>query len=116
MLARALSVTLTDSILIKLLTSGYGMREGVFARRFIAGETLKEAMAISARISQEGIRSRPPRTGTVRHTTKLVSTLHSLRLCSVSTSRRSPAQRNLTHCQSQTPPSHSSNPRVSHGT
>jgi proline dehydrogenase len=54
-LSRALFVTLAGSATIRRLASRYGMREGGFARRFIAGETLEDAVATAARLSREGM-------------------------------------------------------------
>ena len=48
-LSRALFHTLAASATVKRLASRYGMREGRFARRFIAGERVADALAAARR-------------------------------------------------------------------
>ena len=50
--AKAFFHLLAQSTVLKRVASGYGMRPGGFARRFVAGETVAEALA-SARALQE---------------------------------------------------------------
>ena len=54
-LSRALFHTLAASAAVKRLASRYGMREGRFARRFIAGERVEEALAAARALADRGI-------------------------------------------------------------
>ena len=54
-LSRALFHTLAASATVKRLASRYGMREGRFARRFIAGERVGEALAAARALAERGI-------------------------------------------------------------
>ncbi len=54
-LARAMFFTLARSSTIKRLASRYGMRDGGFARRFIAGETVEEAIDTARRLTGRGL-------------------------------------------------------------
>ena len=54
--AKAVFYTLSRSAMLKRLTSKYGMRSPEsFARRFIAGETVEEAIDTSRRVQAEGL-------------------------------------------------------------
>ncbi len=54
-LSRALFHTLAASAAVKRLASRYGMREGRFARRFIAGERVEEALAAARALADLGL-------------------------------------------------------------
>ena len=54
-LSRALFLTLAGSTSLRRLASRYGMREGGFARRFIAGETLEDAIDTTRRLTGRGL-------------------------------------------------------------
>ena len=54
-LSRALFHTLAASATVKRLASRYGMREGRFARRFIAGERVGDALAAARALADRGI-------------------------------------------------------------
>ena len=54
-LSRALFHTLAASVTVKRLASRYGMREGRFARRFIAGERVGDALAAARGLAGRGI-------------------------------------------------------------
>ncbi len=54
-LSRALFHTLAASAAVKRLASRYGMREGRFARRFIAGERVDDALAAARALADRGI-------------------------------------------------------------
>ena len=54
-LSRALFHTLATSATVKRLASRYGMREGRFARRFIAGERVGDALAAARALGERGI-------------------------------------------------------------
>ncbi len=54
-LSRALFHTLAASAKVKRLASRYGMREGRFARRFIAGERVDDALAAARALAERGI-------------------------------------------------------------
>ena len=54
-LSRALFHTLAASATVKRLASRYGMREGRFARRFIAGERVDDALAAARSLADRGI-------------------------------------------------------------
>ncbi len=54
-LSRALFHTLAASPTVKRLASRYGMREGWFARRFIAGERVEEALAAARALAGRGL-------------------------------------------------------------
>ena len=54
-LSRALFHTLAASATVKRLASRYGMREGRFARRFIAGERVGDALAAARALAERGI-------------------------------------------------------------
>ena len=54
-LSRALFHTLAASATVKRLASRYGMREGRFARRFIAGERLGDALAAARALAERGV-------------------------------------------------------------
>ena len=54
-LSRALFHTLAASGTVKRLASRYGMREGRFARRFIAGERVGDALAAARALGERGI-------------------------------------------------------------
>jgi proline dehydrogenase len=57
-LSRALFHALAGSDTLKTIASRYGMRrENSFARRFIAGETIDEAIAAASRIQAAGLRT-----------------------------------------------------------
>ena len=56
-LSRALFHALAASATVKRLASRYGMREGRFARRFIAGERVEEALAAARALADLGIDS-----------------------------------------------------------
>lgn len=55
-LPRALFHTLASSRTLKAIATEYGMRPGGFARRFIAGETLGDAIATARRLGDSGQR------------------------------------------------------------
>src|SRR5215831_11544804 len=55
-LSRTTFATLAHSAILKKLASRYGMREPhSFARRFVAGESMAEAIACARRIEQQGM-------------------------------------------------------------
>ena len=54
-LSRAMFSTLADSRTLKKLASRYGMRPHGFARRFVAGETVEEAVDCALRIEKMGM-------------------------------------------------------------
>ncbi|MCC7007929.1 MAG: proline dehydrogenase family protein [Acidobacteria bacterium] len=55
-LSRAAFATLAGSALLKTVASRYGMRTpGSFARRFVAGETMEEAIAAAAELERQGL-------------------------------------------------------------
>jgi proline dehydrogenase len=54
-LSRATFSTLADSRTLKKVASRYGMRPHGFARRFVAGETIEEAIECARRIEQSGM-------------------------------------------------------------
>jgi proline dehydrogenase len=54
-LSRATFTTLAGSRVLKQVASRYGMRPRGFARRFVAGETMGEAVDCAARIEQSGM-------------------------------------------------------------
>ena len=54
-LSRALFHALAASAAVKRLASRYGMREGRFARRFIAGERVGDALAAARALGERGI-------------------------------------------------------------
>lgn len=54
--SKALFHSLAQIDLLKRLASRYGMRPGGFARRFIAGETVEEAIAAVAELPARGLR------------------------------------------------------------
>ena len=54
-LSRALFHTLAANATVKRLASRYGMREGRFARRFIAGERLGDALAAARALADRGV-------------------------------------------------------------
>ena len=54
-LSRALFHTLASSTALRGLASRYGMREGSFARRFVAGETLGDAIGTARRLTGRGL-------------------------------------------------------------
>jgi proline dehydrogenase len=55
-LSRAAFSTLANSIVLKTLASRYGMRrQHSFARRFIAGETMDEAIACARKLERQGL-------------------------------------------------------------
>ncbi len=55
--AKAVFYALSGSSLLKRLASRYGMPRGTsFARRFIAGETIEDAIAASERLESQGLR------------------------------------------------------------
>ena len=54
-LSRALFHALAASATVKRLASRYGMREGRFARRFIAGERVDDALAAARALADRGI-------------------------------------------------------------
>lgn len=54
-LSRALFHTLAASATVKRLASRHGMREGRFARRFIAGEGVGDALAAARALAERGI-------------------------------------------------------------
>ncbi len=54
-LSRALFHTLAASVTVKRLASRYGMREGRFARRFIAGERVGDALDAARALAERGI-------------------------------------------------------------
>ena len=54
-LSRAVFFTLARSSTLGRLASRYGMRDGGFARRFIAGETLEDAIDAARRLSGRGL-------------------------------------------------------------
>ena len=54
--AKAVFYALSRSVMLKRLASTYGMRaRGGFARRFIAGETVEEAIDVSRGVQSEGL-------------------------------------------------------------
>ena len=53
-LSRAFFLTLARSSTLGRLASRYGMRDGGFARRFIAGETLEDAIGAARRLTASG--------------------------------------------------------------
>ncbi len=55
LLSRALFHTLAASATVKRIASRYGMREGRFARRFIAGERVGDALAAARALAERGI-------------------------------------------------------------
>ena len=54
-LSRAVFFTLARSSTIGRLASRYGMRDGGFARRFIAGETVEDAIHTARRLTERGL-------------------------------------------------------------
>jgi proline dehydrogenase len=54
-LSRAVFHTLAASATVKRLASRYGMREGRFARRFIAGERVEDALDAARALADRGI-------------------------------------------------------------
>ena len=54
-LSRAIFLTLARSSTLGRLASNYGMRDGGFARRFIAGETLDDATDAARRLTDSGL-------------------------------------------------------------
>ena len=55
-LSRTFFLTLAHSSTLGKLASRYGMRDGGFARRFIAGETLEDAVDAAHRLTDSGLR------------------------------------------------------------
>ncbi len=53
--SKAFFHTLSRSQALKTLASRYGMRRGAFARRFIAGETVEDALAAVRQLEAEGL-------------------------------------------------------------
>jgi proline dehydrogenase len=54
-LSRATFTTLADSRMLRKVASRYGMRPDGFARRFVAGETIDEAIECATRIERSGM-------------------------------------------------------------
>ena len=54
-LSRAVCFTLARSSTLGRLASRYGMREGGFARRFVAGETVEDAINAARRLTERGL-------------------------------------------------------------
>ena len=54
-LSRAVFFTLARSSTIGRLASRYGMRDGGFARRFVAGETVEDAIHTARRLTERGL-------------------------------------------------------------
>jgi len=54
-LSRAVFFTLARSSFLGRLASRYGMRDGGFARRFIAGETVQDAIDTARRLTERGL-------------------------------------------------------------
>src|SRR5262245_46360884 len=54
-LSRAAFTTLADSRMLRKIASRYGMRTDGFARRFVAGETVDEAIECATRIERSGM-------------------------------------------------------------
>jgi proline dehydrogenase len=54
-LSRIIFFTLARSSTLGRFASRYGMRDGGFARRFVAGETVKEAIDTARRLTEDGL-------------------------------------------------------------
>ena len=54
-LSRTIFFTLARSPTLGRFASRYGMRDGGFARRFVAGETVKEAIDTARRLTEDGL-------------------------------------------------------------
>lgn len=54
-LSRAVFFTLACSSTLGRLASRYGMRDGGFARRFIAGETVEDAIDTARQLTERGL-------------------------------------------------------------
>jgi len=54
-LSRAVFFTLARSSTLGRLASRYGMRDGGFARRFIAGETVEDAIDTARQLTERGL-------------------------------------------------------------